>query len=46
MKPRPRQRKGQGRLYRYYVSTAVQQGRQAAAGTLARIPAPPAGKDW
>jgi site-specific DNA recombinase len=33
-------RKGRGRLYRYYVSTAVQQGRQEEAGSLPRIPAP------
>ncbi|MFI4933792.1 MAG: recombinase family protein [Caulobacterales bacterium] len=33
-------RKGRGRVYRYYVSTAVQQGRNAEAGSLARIPAP------
>ena len=33
-------RKGKGRVYRYYVSTAVQQGRQSEAGSLARIPAP------
>jgi site-specific DNA recombinase len=32
-------RKGRGRLYRYYVSTAVQQGRQKEAGSLARTPA-------
>jgi len=33
-------RKGQGRLYRYYVSTAVQQGRQDLAGSLGRISGP------
>ena len=33
-------RKGQGRVYRYYVSTAVQQGRRDLAGSLGRIPAP------
>jgi DNA invertase Pin-like site-specific DNA recombinase len=33
-------RKGRGQLYRYYVSTAIQQGRQAQAGSLARFPGP------
>ena len=33
-------RKGASRLYRYYVSTAVQLGRKDEAGSLARVPAP------
>ncbi|HEX3918857.1 MAG TPA: recombinase family protein [Caulobacteraceae bacterium] len=31
-------RKGKGQLYRYYVSTALQQGRRSDAGSLARFP--------
>jgi DNA invertase Pin-like site-specific DNA recombinase len=33
-------RKGSGTVYRYYVSTAVLQGRSGEAGSLARFPAP------
>ena len=33
-------RKGKGRVYRYYVSTAVQLGRRDQAGSLARFPGP------
>jgi site-specific DNA recombinase len=33
-------RKGKGRLYRYYVSTALQLGRREQAGSLARFPGP------
>lgn len=32
-------RKGRGRLYRYYVSAPLQQGRRAEAGTCPRMPA-------
>jgi hypothetical protein len=33
-------RKGRTRVYRYYVSTAVQLGRKEGAGSLARVPGP------
>lgn len=33
-------RKGPGRVYRYYVSTALQLGRRVEAGSLPRFPAP------
>jgi len=33
-------RKASGRIYRYYVSSALQQGRKSEAGSLARVPAP------